>query len=523
MPTSDVSQPPMKFSGLRKSEAGGLVRDTLGITRHDKAKMSATAVINTPDCDREGEVILAEGIDFGNYRKNPIVLWEHGVAGLTLPIASSENPDDGSLAISVNGGVIEGTSYFTNKLRESEQIYDLICDGIIRATSIHVIPRKAPIQRTLNSGRLVSVYDESEMLEWSWCMYGVNPQAVRKALSAKTIAGSRLADSIRKSLLPFADKPKGVVRGASLPGVRKSMTPEEIAAKTDEELKSMVADQNTDAAVKAMCNDELTKRASGYNSEEIVVDPAGSVAKSETEVDAPAEVAEKAATGGTDAGEDAPEGSETETSETTVTSDSPLGSQILASLHQSVSDLIGMVEQASKPLENPDVKDGLAAELQTLRDSLTAIEGLFSTAYPDMPGLKSSDVEGETTKTEDAVKSWLHRNRRSQHGFAGIGAKLGAIASAANLTSSQKSALSHAKSFLDRAIGQARDEAKRAATVAAKATDPSKSLAKSGAAVDAAAHAQAANQDDAANKRLDVLEKKITAVIAKFEAMSRKG
>lgn len=62
--------------------------------------MSARAIINTPREDREGDVIVPRGVLLENYRKNPVVLWEHGLGEITRPIAKCQH-SNGELALEV--------------------------------------------------------------------------------------------------------------------------------------------------------------------------------------------------------------------------------------------------------------------------------------------------------------------------------------------------------------------------------------------------------------------------------------
>ena len=52
----------------------------------DERLMSARAIINTPREDREGDIIIPQGVQLDNYRNNPVVLWEHGLGEISRPI-----------------------------------------------------------------------------------------------------------------------------------------------------------------------------------------------------------------------------------------------------------------------------------------------------------------------------------------------------------------------------------------------------------------------------------------------------
>ncbi len=192
-------------SSVCKLADGSLLRGQVVSPSVDIQRMRATAIICTPAVDREQEVILPEGVDFTNYVLNPTVLWEHGLDSvITVPIAKCED-SSGKLALRMNGNRLEGDAYFTNKVRESEQIFDLIVEKIVRATSIHVIPTGGKKKASIN-GVNATVYPQSSMVEWSWGRLGVNPEAVLKMLNKGRLAGSAIVPALAKSLQPFAAK-----------------------------------------------------------------------------------------------------------------------------------------------------------------------------------------------------------------------------------------------------------------------------------------------------------------------------
>ncbi|MFK7777774.1 MAG: hypothetical protein QM501_06580, partial [Gimesia sp.] len=132
----------------------------------DAQEMSARAIINTPCEDREGDIIVPKGVHLENFSKNPVVLWEHGLGEITRPIAKCQHPD-GKLALEVEEDQIIATSYFTDKSLESLQIFHLIAEGLVRATSVRAVPIKSTIRKTSNNG-IGIILEEWELIEWSW-------------------------------------------------------------------------------------------------------------------------------------------------------------------------------------------------------------------------------------------------------------------------------------------------------------------------------------------------------------------
>ncbi|QDT94739.1 hypothetical protein [Gimesia aquarii] len=164
----------------------------------DERLMSARATINTSREDREGDIIVPKGVHLENFSKNPVVLWEHGLGEITRPIAKCQHPD-GKIALSVEEDQITATSYFTDKSLESLQIFHLIAEGLVRATSVRAVPIKSFTRKTSNDG-IGIVLEEWELIEWSWGALGVNPDAIARTLNQGIIEGKKISDTLLKSL-----------------------------------------------------------------------------------------------------------------------------------------------------------------------------------------------------------------------------------------------------------------------------------------------------------------------------------
>lgn len=172
---------------------------SVGSVGYNVDEMSATAVITTPAWDRTNDSLNPEGGSTEKYKSNPVVLWDHG-KDITIPVAKCEDRN-GTLSIVKSKDGWIGTSYFSQKCKQSAQIFDLITEGIIRATSVRFCPLEQPVVKS--QGRL---FNSWELEEWSWCPIGVNPEAIRCALSSDRLAGSQMDGSIRKSLMSSIPK-----------------------------------------------------------------------------------------------------------------------------------------------------------------------------------------------------------------------------------------------------------------------------------------------------------------------------
>jgi hypothetical protein len=167
-------------------------------TSIDEAGRSATFIISTPTPDRSEDVVNPAGVRLGNYRKNPVVFFDHGFSGIHVPIGKCED-ETGNLALAVTHDGIEATCFFADST-EGEQIFDLVKQGVLRCASINMTPLAYQIRAEGSGGRPGMQIDEWELLEWSIVGIPDNPEAVRKVLAGGRLAGKPICDPILKSL-----------------------------------------------------------------------------------------------------------------------------------------------------------------------------------------------------------------------------------------------------------------------------------------------------------------------------------
>jgi hypothetical protein len=168
----------------------------------DRKEMSARAVISTPTIDRVGDILVPLGCQISNYVNNPVVLWAHGLEGIGVPIATSCDPN-GNLAVAISQNDVQATCWFSQKSLEAAQIFELIDEGIVRATSVRETPIKTHVQHDPRVGDVLIV-DEWDLEEWSWCAVGVNPDAVAKTLHRNRLGGQPITRPIKKALIAVA-------------------------------------------------------------------------------------------------------------------------------------------------------------------------------------------------------------------------------------------------------------------------------------------------------------------------------
>ena len=132
----------------------------------------------------------------------------------------------------------------------------------------------------------------------------------------------------------------------------------------------------------------------------------------------------------------------------------PYGSTVVAAAHASLTAGCRDLEEALGPLENPTVKEGLQNILSALQEQTIALEGLYSSSYPDQPALKDDD-EGQD---DEAMKSFLESGRFASLQVLGLGARLKGMIGARNLTASQRKTLATVTRQLARCVSQSKDQ-----------------------------------------------------------------
>ena len=139
---------------------------------------SVVSKINTDVIDRYRTVISPEGISLENYRKNPVVLWEHG-----------KDPNRGTMPIGRNlwikgepNRLIAKTVFRADDY--SQQLFEAYQDGGLRGWSVNILPRESspPTHDETRSrphwAGADLIYRASELAEYSGTACPGNPETL---------------------------------------------------------------------------------------------------------------------------------------------------------------------------------------------------------------------------------------------------------------------------------------------------------------------------------------------------------
>lgn len=125
------------------------------------------AVISTNTPDRYDDIVSPKGALLDNYRRNPVVLWNHN---------SNLPPIGKNINIMVYDNEIVALTKFADT-QLAQEIKSLYEGGFMSAFSIGFIPKKSDID---SQGR--TVFTEWELLEYSCVPIPANPEALTMAL-----------------------------------------------------------------------------------------------------------------------------------------------------------------------------------------------------------------------------------------------------------------------------------------------------------------------------------------------------
>lgn len=435
--------------------AASLAIDIAGDPTFDESNMTATAVISTPTIDRVGDLLFPRGCKVDNYAKNPVVLWAHGFdGGLNLPVGRSED-ESGNLTVNVADNDVTATCHFSQTLKTAAQIFDLIVEKIVRATSVRETPIKSSFERDPNLGDIL-VVEEWELEEWSWCCVGANPDAVAKALDRGKLAGSPIEPSILKSLSAIAPKFKrfGVgFKSESASGICPHCNSKAVGS-TDGNDTCEKGHVYPSSSAKQIEEVDIVSKKSYRKAAILKMSPAELEQAKEDADETSMEAIESEET------KRAKEAEVTTETDTTVESESttmPYGAQVVSAVHASLAGAVANIEQSMGPLENPEVKTSLSEIMGALQEQMTALEGLYAGTYPDQPALK---MDGTSEDPEGEMKSWLATGRLPQLQMSGVGARLKQVASAKNLTPGQRTMVRGVMDHLQRMQVAAKSSAK---------------------------------------------------------------
>lgn len=144
---------------------------------------AVAAVITTNAIDRDGEIVLQNGVDLSDFEANPIVLFNHD---------RSQPPVGKCVAIKRNGDSIEAKAVFADRPANHEGpwlpdvLLSLFQQGVLKAFSIGFMSKgRSPndAERKVYGPGLQYVHEKTKLLEFSVVTLPANQEAIATAVS----------------------------------------------------------------------------------------------------------------------------------------------------------------------------------------------------------------------------------------------------------------------------------------------------------------------------------------------------
>ncbi len=139
----------------------------------DKEQGTLEAIFSTQDVDRHGDVVLQEGWDLKNFKKNPVILDSHNYESATEVIGRAFN-------VRIESKKLIGEIEFAIKENpKAKIIFDLYAEGYLHAFSVGFIPSK--FKQNKDGTTDWYTIEEAELLEVSAVSVPANARALAKS------------------------------------------------------------------------------------------------------------------------------------------------------------------------------------------------------------------------------------------------------------------------------------------------------------------------------------------------------
>lgn len=417
----------------------------------DSARMSASAIISTPAVDRVGDSMDTLGCDLTQYRKNPVVFWNHAFDGFTKPIGISES-SSGQLEVYPTSEHIKATCYFTNKFLEAEQIFELVNEKTIRATSIRFDPIGSPSR----SGG-VQRFSKWYLLEWSWVPIGCNPEAVQDVLAKGYLAGRRISSGITKSLELVVPE-----RKIQIAGYNPKKDAKMRFVKSCDDYKKCNCEKDPLGGEVKMTNDK--ERPEDAPPPGTKPAPAGSAPPPAAKPSyPPSEEAPEAEEGDEEmksngesedvaAGDGSPEAGP-----------KPYGAQLVEAAYNALNEVRVNIQEGAVALEHPEIEALIATTLEALGMMMGSVEAAYAKAYSNNPKYNYSPLSasGRRLDWHDTLKSFLSSGAKNRFAASGIAERIKSVVKSGNVKGREAEILKSCAAQLQGFIESARTDVRK--------------------------------------------------------------
>lgn len=134
-------------------------------------------VVCTEGVNRYGFRVLLSGLKLDNFKKNPVMLLNHGIDA--TPIGRWDN-------LRVEGGQLLATAVFAEGDKDADKVKNLAEQGMMNATSVHFdVIEVSDDHSVLVKGQKRATVTKADLLEISFATIPVNADAVKLSSSSE--------------------------------------------------------------------------------------------------------------------------------------------------------------------------------------------------------------------------------------------------------------------------------------------------------------------------------------------------
>lgn len=126
-------------------------------------------IMSTPRVDRHGDIVEMSGVDLTEYRRNPVVLWQH----------DHDEPIARCAEVGIVGQRLEAVVQFPPEgtSEDADEAYRLVKAGVVSAVSVGFIPKEWSYLDEQKPWAGIR-YRAVELIELSFVSVGANPDAL---------------------------------------------------------------------------------------------------------------------------------------------------------------------------------------------------------------------------------------------------------------------------------------------------------------------------------------------------------
>ena len=230
----------------------------------DKEKRTIDVVASTEAVDAHGTVIVQDW-NLERFKRNPVILWAHNAT-----LGMDELPIGKALRAEVVNGQLEATIQFAGAdvNPRAEQVFQAYSQEFLRAVSVGFNPHS--YRWEMRDDIEVLVFSDNELLEISCVPVGSNPDALARALAARSKPGpvptendptmelteeQKRALEFSKRALELLGEKDTTAGEARLRGLIEVEKAHEKAAPAVEELRAEVSKMSRAALIEAAVRD----------------------------------------------------------------------------------------------------------------------------------------------------------------------------------------------------------------------------------------------------------------------------